>query len=77
MSSITKWWPTDCLSAIDYFFRESLLSILSDKKPNFRILMFTFKSLAKIYENGKTTVELYVNFDCEVNQHNTFEKLLY
>ena len=64
MSSIAKWWPTECLSSIDYFLKESILKVLSDKKPNFRILMLTFKSLSNIFENGKTTVELYINFDC-------------
>ena len=56
MCAVIKWWPVECLSGIDYFLRESILQVISDKRPNFRILMLTFKSLAKVFESGKTSI---------------------
>jgi len=29
-----------------------------------------FKALARVMEHGKTTIQLYINFDCEVNKEN-------
>lgn len=36
-----------------------------------------FKALARILEHGKVTIQLYINFDCEVNKDNILEKVLF
>lgn len=35
------------------------------------------KALARIFEQGKVTVQLFINFDCEVNRLNIIEKVLF
>lgn len=39
--------------------------------------MLTFKSLDKVFENGKTVVELYINLDCEMNRVNVIGQTLF
>lgn len=35
------------------------------------------KALARVFEHGKVTIQLYINFDCEVNRENIVEKILF
>ena len=77
MSYLAKWWPTESLLEIEYFLKENVLKILSDKKPIFRHMMLTFKSIDKIFECGKTVVELYINLDCEINRPNLIGQILF
>jgi hypothetical protein len=77
MAYITKYWLNECLSVVEFFFREYIIKILEDKKPMMRMLNLVFKCLAKILERGKVTVQLYINFDCEVNKDNLIEKVLF
>lgn len=64
MASLTKYWLFECITSVDFFFREYIIKVLEDKKPSFRFLSYVFKALAKILEKGKVTIQLYVNFDC-------------
>ena len=64
MASLSKHWLCECSPTIEYFMKEYVLKILDDKRPSFKFLNLIFKSLAKMFENGKVTVQMYVNFDC-------------
>ena len=77
MAYLTKYWLFECLSPIEYFLKEYIVKVLEDKKPSYRFLNLVFKSLARILEHGKVTVQLYVNFDCEVNKQNLVENVLF
>ena len=77
MSSLTKFWMNECIQTIEFFFKEYIIKVLEDKKPSYRFLTFVFKALAKILEKGKVTIQLYINFDCEVNKDNILEKVLF
>ncbi len=46
----------ESMSSIEYFFRESLLKILEDKKPSFKLIIIVFKTLVKIFEYGKLKI---------------------
>jgi len=48
MASLTKNWLFECITPIDFFFREYIIKVLEDKKPSFRFLNYVFKALAKI-----------------------------
>jgi hypothetical protein len=39
----------ECLTVIEYFFKENVLKVLEDKKPSFKILMHIFKLLARMF----------------------------
>lgn len=68
--SITKNWLYECLSTVEHFFRDYILKVLDEKKPLLRFLNMICKALARIFEQGKVTVQLFINFDCEVNRLN-------
>ena len=53
------------------------MKILTDKRPIFRHMMLTFKSIDRIFECGKTLIELYVNLDCEINRPNLIGQILF
>ncbi len=40
-------------------------------------MTLVFKALARILEHGKVTVQLYINFDCEINKQNILENVLF
>lgn len=75
--SLAKYWLCECLSLIEYFFREYILKVLEDKKPSPKFLTLVFKALGKMFEHGKVFIQLYINFDCEVNKENIVEKTLF
>lgn len=77
MSSLIKFWLNETINCVEFFFREYIIKVMEEKKPSFRFLTLVFKALAKILENGKVTVELYINFDCEINRENVIEKVLF
>ena len=77
VSSLTKYWMFECVSTIEFFFKEYIIKVLEEKRPSYRFLTFVFKTLAKIFEKGKVLVQLYVNFDCEVNKDNILQKVLF
>jgi hypothetical protein len=49
---LCRHWMVEALSSIEYFFKESALKLIEDKRPNFKLLITLFKSLAKILEYG-------------------------
>lgn len=77
ISALAKWWPTECLAEIEFFMKEHILKILGDKKPGFRHLILVFKSLDKIFDHGRSIVELYVNLDCEINHFDVIGNVLF
>lgn len=75
--SLLKWWPAETLPEIEFFIKEYILKIFADKKPDFKSLLLVFKSLDKMFESGRSIVELYVNLDCEVNKTNVIGTILF
>lgn len=53
------------------------MKVLNDKKPVFKHMMLTFKSIDKIFECGKSTIELFVNLDTEINRENAIGQILF
>jgi hypothetical protein len=54
-----------------------VLKVFEEKKPSLRFLNMICKALARVFEQGKVTIQLYINFDCEVNRENIVEKILF
>lgn len=54
-----------------------MLKVFEEKKPSIKFLNLICRSLAKLFDNGKVAIQMYINFDCEVNRENIMEKILF
>ncbi|KAI3379400.1 hypothetical protein SNEBB_010468 [Seison nebaliae] len=60
---------------IEVFFRDILLNILESNASSFTHKLICITILSKICSDAQCVVDFYVNYDCDMNTSNIFERL--
>uniref|UniRef100_A0A8C7U677 ADP-ribosylation factor guanine nucleotide-exchange factor 2 (brefeldin A-inhibited) n=1 Tax=Oncorhynchus mykiss TaxID=8022 RepID=A0A8C7U677_ONCMY len=61
---------------IEVFFREIFLTILETSSSSFEHKWMVIQTLTRICANAQCVVDIYVNYDCDLNAANIFERLV-
>ncbi|XP_039270898.2 brefeldin A-inhibited guanine nucleotide-exchange protein 1-like [Styela clava] len=61
---------------IQVFFKEIFLNILETNSSSFDHKWMVLQTLGKICEDAQIVVDIYVNYDCDINAANIFEELV-
>uniref|UniRef100_A0AC35TRP5 SEC7 domain-containing protein n=1 Tax=Rhabditophanes sp. KR3021 TaxID=114890 RepID=A0AC35TRP5_9BILA len=61
---------------IEVFFREIILNILESNSSSFEHKWIVLNTVAKICEVPQSIVDIYLNYDCDMNSANIFETLI-
>ncbi|CAB1335935.1 unnamed protein product, partial [Coregonus sp. 'balchen'] len=60
---------------IEVFFREIFLTILETSSSSFEHKWMVIQTLTRICADAQCVVDIYVNYDCDLNAANIFERL--
>ncbi|MEQ2162159.1 Brefeldin A-inhibited guanine nucleotide-exchange protein 2, partial [Goodea atripinnis] len=61
---------------IEVFFREIFLTILETSSSSFEHKWMVIQTLTRICADAQCVVDIYVNYDCDLNAANIFERLV-
>ncbi|XP_033484921.1 brefeldin A-inhibited guanine nucleotide-exchange protein 2 isoform X1 [Epinephelus lanceolatus] len=61
---------------IEVFFREIFLTILETSTSSFEHKWMVIQTLTRICADAQCVVDIYVNYDCDLNAANIFERLV-
>ncbi|XP_058847155.1 brefeldin A-inhibited guanine nucleotide-exchange protein 2-like isoform X2 [Acipenser ruthenus] len=61
---------------IEVFFREIFLTILETTSSSFEHKWMVIQTLTRICADAQCVVDIYVNYDCDLNAANIFERLV-
>ncbi|KAM6982997.1 brefeldin A-inhibited guanine nucleotide-exchange protein 2 [Tautogolabrus adspersus] len=61
---------------IEVFFREIFLTILETSTSSFEHKWMVIQTLTRICADAQCVVDIYVNYDCDLNASNIFERLV-
>ena len=61
---------------IEVFFRDIFLNILETPSSSFDHKWMVIQSLNKICSDAQSVVDIYINYDCNLNSANIFERLV-
>uniref|UniRef100_A0A8C4SFB1 ADP-ribosylation factor guanine nucleotide-exchange factor 2 (brefeldin A-inhibited) n=1 Tax=Erpetoichthys calabaricus TaxID=27687 RepID=A0A8C4SFB1_ERPCA len=61
---------------IEVFFREIFLTILETSSSSFEQKWMVIQALTRICADAQCVVDIYVNYDCDLNAANIFERLV-
>ncbi|KAM9855174.1 brefeldin A-inhibited guanine nucleotide-exchange protein 2, partial [Aulostomus maculatus] len=61
---------------IEVFFREIFLNILETSTSSFEHKWMVIQTLTRICADAQCVVDIYVNYDCDLNAANIFERLV-
>ncbi|XP_056131495.1 brefeldin A-inhibited guanine nucleotide-exchange protein 2 [Lampris incognitus] len=61
---------------IEVFFREIFLTILETASSSFEHKWMVIQTLTRICADAQCVVDIYVNYDCDLNAANIFERLV-
>ncbi|XP_054602182.1 brefeldin A-inhibited guanine nucleotide-exchange protein 2 isoform X2 [Nothobranchius furzeri] len=61
---------------IEVFFREIFLTILETSTSSFEHKWMVIQALTRICADAQCVVDIYVNYDCDLNAANIFERLV-
>ncbi|XP_062316284.1 brefeldin A-inhibited guanine nucleotide-exchange protein 2 [Osmerus eperlanus] len=61
---------------IEVFFREIFLTILETSSSSFQHKWMVIQTLTRICADAQCVVDIYVNYDCDLNAANIFERLV-
>ena len=58
------------------FFKEIFLNILEAGSSSFQHKWMVIQALTRICADAQSVVDIYVNYDCDLNAANVFERLV-
>ncbi|XP_046659778.1 brefeldin A-inhibited guanine nucleotide-exchange protein 1 isoform X2 [Homalodisca vitripennis] len=61
---------------IEVFFKEIFLNILETSSSSFEHKWMVIQALTRICADAQSVVDMYVNYDCDLNAANLFERLV-
>lgn len=74
-SFVKAGFKTHLKAQIEVFFKEIFLSIIESSSSSFIHRALVLEALARICADAQSVVDLYVNYDCDINGANIFERL--
>ncbi|CBY35510.1 unnamed protein product [Oikopleura dioica] len=74
--SLLSGFKTHLKAQIEVFFKEIFLSIIESTSSTFVHRALVLEALARICADSQSVVDLYVNYDCDINAANIFERLV-
>ena len=74
--SLLSGFKTHLKAQIEVFFKEIFLSIIESPSSTFVHRALVLEALARICADSQSVVDLYVNYDCDINAANIFERLV-
>ena len=74
--SLLAGFKTHLKAQIEVFFKEIFLSIIESSSSTFVHRALVLEALARICADSQSVVDLYVNYDCDINGANIFERLV-
>ena len=75
LSFVKAGFKTHLKAQIEVFFKEIFLSIIESSSSSFIHRALVLEALARICADAQSVVDLYVNYDCDINGANIFERL--
>lgn len=61
---------------IEVFFKEIILSMLDSSTCPFEQKWIVLNTIGKILANPQSVVDMFVNYDCDMNAHNLFKSIV-
>ncbi|XP_068119264.1 brefeldin A-inhibited guanine nucleotide-exchange protein 2 [Hyperolius riggenbachi] len=74
--SLLSNFKTHLKMQVEVFFKEIFLNILETSSSSFEHKWMVIQSLTRICADAQCVVDIYVNYDCDLNAANIFERLV-
>ena len=76
VSSLIKNYRESYKVETGIFFEHVFLKLLESSNSNYNQRIFTIHVFEKIFKSPRTLFELYVNYDCSLEQRNFVEQII-